>query len=141
MSSTKPASPSLSWISVFFGSSNVSAPIHPTQRMLDNCIYTTLQFVPPLLLSYFITTLILQKYTTWKGLKLQKLAGQLSRYPAFAVLIYYSHVTLLDTRFWNFSNYALRQSTSDSPISTLPATLSKHSDRYKRNVRPCSFNS
>ena len=99
---------------VFFGSADVKAPDGVTERMLEQCIYPTLAFIPPLLASYGVAVLILKTYTDWKGLKIQKLAGQLSMYPAFFGLIWYSHATLLDHRFWHLNNYRLRQETSAS---------------------------
>lgn len=96
----------------FFGSSNAKAPDAAWERMLEHCLYPTLAFIPPLIASYCITVLIFQKYTNWKGLKLQKLAGQLSMYPAFVGLIWYSHATLIDYRYWQLDNYQLRQDTS-----------------------------
>ena len=97
----------------FFGSSSVQAPDHAWERLLHQCVYPTLTYIPPLLALYAVSVWLLQRYTDWKGLKLQKLAGQLSMYPAFFVLIWYSHATLLhDGYFWHLDQYRLRQETS-----------------------------
>ena len=72
----------------------------------DNVWHQSLQpvllwYIPALLACYAACVVVLQHTTDWKGLKLQKLAGQLSMYPAFLVLIYTSHVTVLDPLFWS----------------------------------------
>lgn len=97
-----------------FGTNLASAPPGAHERLLYACILPSLGFIPPLLLSYGVSVLILRTYTNWRGLKLEKLAGQLSMYPPFLFLIWYSHATLLDHRFWKLDNYGLRQESSAS---------------------------
>lgn len=71
-------------------------------------------YIPMLIACYGVTITLLGKYTGWTGLKLQRLAGQFSMYPAFFVLIYTSHATMLDRRFW----------TADGSIRFLQSTES-----------------
>jgi len=98
----------------WFGSSNVSPPEDAWDRVYQKCVIPVLSFIPPLLASYGISVLLLTKCTDWRGLKLQKLAGQLSMYPAFFVLIFTSHAMMFDQRFWKLDNYAVRVEESDA---------------------------
>lgn len=96
--------------SSFFGSARISddAVVGSWERVLQECVRPVLCYIPFLLASYAVTRLLLQRFTDWRGLKLQKLAGQLSMYPAFFVLIYTSHATMLDHRFWHRDSYHYR---------------------------------
>jgi hypothetical protein len=83
----------------FFGSSRVSEG--SWERVMQECLRpVVVLYIPMILAWYGLTVLLLKRQTTWRGLKLQKLAGSLSMYPAFIVLIYTSHATMLDHRFW-----------------------------------------
>lgn len=100
-------------IEAFFGSFHVAPPENAWERMYQQCIIPVLSYIPPLLASYGIAVFLLTKFTDWRGLKLQKLAGQLSMYPAFFVLVYTSHATMFDTRFWQLDGYATRVEQAD----------------------------
>lgn len=69
-------------------------------------------YIPALLLCYAVTFFSLRQLTTWRGLKLEKLAGQLSQYPAFFVLIVTSHLAAFDREFWTF-DWSVRFHNSD----------------------------
>ena len=110
MTSSTLAASQPSWAAHWFGTYAAQAPGDVGTRMREGCIYPTLALIPPLLISYGFAVLILRTYTTWRGLKLEKLAGQISMYPAFLVLIWQSHTTLVVyPRFWDLDQYAWRQ--------------------------------
>ena len=84
--------------------------LEPLRRLLsphvaEECLIPVLTYIPFLLASYGASTLVLTKLAGWKGLKLQKLAGSLSMYPASLVMIYYSHATVLDHNFWSADHH------------------------------------
>ena len=60
-------------------------------RVVQECVVPVMYYIPLLLLSYGVSLLTLKLTTSWDALKLQKLAGSLSMYPAFFSLIFYSH--------------------------------------------------
>ena len=84
----------------------------------DNVIEKSLKpvvyyHIPVLLACYYITFFSLGWYTGWTGLKLQKLAGQLSMYPAFFTLVYTSHRTIMDPSFWSLESDKRFNGTSE----------------------------
>jgi len=89
-----------------FGSSEVGSDHEfPWERVKQDCLRPViLYYIPMLLSSYGLSVFVLTRCTDWSGLKLQRLAGQLSMYPAFLMLIYTSHGTMLDTAFWSNDN-------------------------------------
>ena len=62
---------------------------------------SVLFYIPVILACYFVTLFVLQRMTDWKGLMLQRLAGQLAMYPSFFLLIISSHGGSSDAKFWN----------------------------------------
>jgi len=73
-------------------------------------------YIPFILSCYGLCTLLLKKLTNWQGLKLQKLAGSLSMYPAFFILIFYSHrAVVADDRYWGISPVSSTDDHSSSP--------------------------
>ncbi|CAB9519900.1 expressed unknown protein [Seminavis robusta] len=93
-----------------FGSSHVDTG--SWEKVVENCVKPVLCYIPLLLACYFMTLFALQQVTDWKGLKLQRIAGQLSMYPSFLVLIFTSHVATLDSDFWGWDGNARFQSSS-----------------------------
>lgn len=85
-----------------FGSSQVEAG--SWDNIKDKCMPQVLSYIPYLLACYFITFFTLQQLTDWKDLKLQRIAGQVSMYPAFFVLVATSHIATLDTNFWGLTD-------------------------------------
>jgi len=84
-----------------FGSSTIDENVASWNRVFEKCAKPVcLYYIPPLLACYFVTHILLSKTTDWKDLKLQRLAGQVSMYPAFFVLIITSHVATMDQQFW-----------------------------------------
>jgi len=81
------------------GSSEVT--VGSWERVLAQCVKPVLMYIPMLMACYGISILILKRYTDWSGIKLQKLAGSLSMYPPFLVMIFTSHATILDPTFWS----------------------------------------
>lgn len=81
-----------------FGVSSV--PVGSWEGVRNNCLPAVARYIPPLLLNYGLCKHALSKWTGWTGLKLQRLAGMISMYPAFFALIWSSHATLANAKFW-----------------------------------------
>ena len=94
-----------------FGSSDTTGT--SWDRVVDDCLYPVFRYYVPMLLAcYGLTVFLAKQLTDWKGLKLQKLAGSLSMYPAFFVLVATSHLTLMDSQFWTWDyNNRMRQTS------------------------------
>lgn len=80
------------------GSANVQ--VGSWANVWEACVKPVSSYLALLFACYGASLFLLQRYTDWKGLKLLKLAGSLSMCPAFLVMIYTSHATMLDTSFW-----------------------------------------
>jgi len=103
------------WQNYYIGSSDFSPNNNDAwERVLEDCLRPVVLYYMPLLLSsYGLSVLVLKRFTDWKGLKLQKLAGQLSMYPAFLVLICTSHGTILQSQFWTSGYEERKYGSSD----------------------------
>ena len=85
------------------------------ENVIEKSSYSVIYYIGILLVCYVITEFVMKWVTNWKGLKLKKLAGQISMYPAFLFLVYTSHVgTFADSTFW--SSFEVRHSTSNQII-------------------------
>lgn len=93
----------------YFGSSE-AVPGSWANVWEQSCL-PVLRYIPMITACYGVSFFLLQKYTGWSGLKLQKLAGSLSMYPPILVLVYTSHLATFDSKFW--TSGAIRFQDSD----------------------------
>lgn len=86
---------------LIFGSKNATGG--SWDNVMDKSFYRVLCYYIPILIGcYGVTEFCLKQVKDWNGLKLKKLAGQLSMYPAFFYLVYTSHIgSFMDPTFWS----------------------------------------
>lgn len=102
------------WVRIF-GSSDVTSGSWDNVR--EKSLNQVLVYIALLIACYVLTELILKQITDWKDLKLKKLAGSLSMYPAFFVMVYTSHIgSFTDARFTATLNYHDRYHSSSDTI-------------------------
>jgi hypothetical protein len=100
-----------------FGSRNVPYDVGSWDRVVENCVKPVVTYIPFLLACYGICLALIKKwYPKWDDLKHQKIAGSLSMYPAFFVLIYTSHATMVDTTFYGPEAHETRFHTSSYSV-------------------------
>ena len=90
----------------------VPVPISPSYYSLSTCFIPCAYWGAAMMMSFAVTSGILHLTTSLRGIPLQRIAGYVSQYPFFMIMVYYAHAGTMDMIHEGAKERALMSSAS-----------------------------